>query len=213
MAVWQFDLLLISRGNVISLFGVVPPLLEEIDLEKVESWKVVLLDINCEELFSSFVSVDESWSPEIQMWGEENGNRVEVVGAIDQPESIFIRIDARELNDRFLHGVVKAAERLDALLLLIENMKVIEPRLHLLKESVNCSNAKRWVDNPTKFIKSIRSGKTKIRPNNSSYLLRFYRVDRCFDTVGVCKSDTFESKRSPWCSVSSPQSSLSAWLD
>ena len=97
------------------------------------------------------------------MWGEENGNRVEVVGAIDQPESIFIRIDARELNDRFLHGVVKAAERLDALLLLFENMKVIEPRLHLLKESVNCSNAKRWVDNPTKFIKSIRSGKTKIR--------------------------------------------------
>jgi hypothetical protein len=136
MAVWQFDLLLISRGNVISLFGVVPPLLEEIDLEKVESWKVVLLDINCEELFSSFVSVDESWSPEIQMWGEENGNRVEVVGAIDQPESIFIRIDSRELNDRFLHGVVKAAERLFALLLLIENMKVIEPRLHLLKESV-----------------------------------------------------------------------------
>jgi hypothetical protein len=81
MAVWQFDLLLISRGSLISLFGVVPPLLEEIDLEKVESWKVVLLDINCEELFSSFVSVDESWSPEIQMWGEENGNRVEVVGA------------------------------------------------------------------------------------------------------------------------------------
>jgi hypothetical protein len=68
--------------------------------------------------------------------GEENGNRVEVVGAIDQPESIFIRIDSRELNDRFLHGVVKAAERLFALLLLIENMKVIEPRLHLLKESV-----------------------------------------------------------------------------
>jgi hypothetical protein len=31
------------------------------------------------------------------------------------------------------------------------------------------------------------------------------------DTVGVCESDTFESKRSPRCSVSSPQSLLSAW--
>jgi hypothetical protein len=163
MAVWQFDLQLISRRNVIALYGAVPTSIEEIAFEAVESWSGCSPNIDCEEIFS-FISEDRSWSPEIRMWGEENGNRVGVVGPVNQPESIFVRIDVRELNDKFLNGVVKAAARIDALLLLSANMKVIEPRLELLKQYVNSSNAKRWVDDPREFLDSNQSGETKIPP-------------------------------------------------
>src|SRR5262245_18011256 len=165
MATWQFDIHLIPRCKLIALYDLVPATLEEEIVETVNSWRGFLPQDYGESL-ARLISPSRSWSNDIQMWGEQDGNRIEVLFEAGQPEEVSIRIDARQSREQFLRELVEFACQIDALLL-TENFELIEPTLEGLRTSLESSNARKFVADPHKFFESVRNGEIQIRGHRS----------------------------------------------
>jgi hypothetical protein len=163
VATWQFDSHLISRKKLVNLFGEVPSALDEEAFESVISWDGSPLPEDSEKVISSFSKEGKSWSPEIRMWGEESGNRIDLSFDAGRIDSIFVRVDVRNLSIQFLEGVITFSNYIDAVLLVMEDGGVIEPNLQTLVMRIKESNACRFVQDPRKFFENIRKGQIKFR--------------------------------------------------
>jgi hypothetical protein len=159
MATWQFDLYLIPRQKLLSLFGEVPSTLDDEAFESVRWCKDAPLPANYEEVLSSFLPEGVSWCDEARMWGEEDGNRIELFDVSGDTE-ISVRVDARTRNEQVLNGIIKFARFIDAVLLTEED-KVIEPDVNVVIRELEESNASRFVRDPYGFFESIANGEIK----------------------------------------------------
>ena len=160
MATWQFDIALLSRKQFLKLFGELPPNLNDDMLEVAATWKDPLLPIDCEERISKFLREDNSWSPQIRMWGEEDGDRMSVLyDDVGQAEEISVRIDVRKPNHQFLEGLVAFANSIDAIFLVMEEYEIVEPKVDVLVKRMIQSNAWRFVEDPHEFLESFKTGR------------------------------------------------------
>lgn len=162
MATWQFDFHLIPRKKLLALFGEMPSSLDEETFNTVEWWKDSPLPADYENIIASFLPGGKSWSPNLRMWGEEDGNRMDIFNDVGYMDSIFVRVDVRTHNDQFLEGIIKFADYIDAVIVTEED-RVIEPRLNALVIQILESNAYRFVKDPQEFFESIRKGEIKFR--------------------------------------------------
>src|SRR3712207_611956 len=109
MATWQFDLHLIPQKKIQDLYGIIPSQIDNNVDEIKESWIGYWPHKNYDNFLNSYLEEVETWSTDIRIWGEEIGNRVDIVLESSQVESIFVRIDVREIDNAFLKVVADFA--------------------------------------------------------------------------------------------------------
>lgn len=163
MATWQFDFYLIARKRLRALFGEVPSTLSDKAFNLVERWADARLPEDYDAVLSAFLPKRTSWSATTTMWGEENGDRIEISIEAGSVNYIFARIDVSKRNDQFLEGIVGFAQYVDAVLFTVEKGLLIEPSVEALVEQVEASNAFKFVQDPQDFFERIRKGEIKIR--------------------------------------------------
>lgn len=167
MALWQFDVDLIPRTKVLELFAMVPQSIETEVFEETEWWKGYQLSSAHEQILDQCLArYTPSWRSNSQEWGAEDGNRVSIGVLDDSIDWIWIRIDVRDVSSTLLECLVKFAKEVDAVLLVIESMSIIEPDKQGLRREILGSNAFRFVADPEKYIKDFDDNRRRAQPED-----------------------------------------------
>lgn len=154
MAVWQYCFWLLPRQPLLRRYNVLPDQLNDRDYE--EAWsQQPAIDVTC--VIDQFVARYHSWSPEILMWGEENGNRIHVLYEEAKVVSVPCRICPGKPCSDFAAGVVSLAKLCDWVMVLAHQM-VAEPCVESLVAAVANSNAQKFVTDPQAFMSGLADG-------------------------------------------------------
>jgi len=154
MAAWQFDLHLLPTSTIVRRYGVVPIFISSEDFDSTNWWSSnVTVDCLATE-FSAILPPLRSWSSNLRMWGEDDGNRVDVGFRDDSITEIFVRVDVRVLSTVFLTGIVKIA-RQHYLKVRPSNGRLLSPTLRQLMEEIHSSPAFRFVKDPAAYLTAL----------------------------------------------------------
>ena len=154
MAVWQYRFWLLPRQSLVHRYNALPDQLSASDYE--EAWSQQPT-IDFTRVIDQFVSRYHSWSPEILMWGEENGNRIHVVYENAKIASVSCRICPGKPYSDFAAGVVSLAELCDWVMVLTHDVVAL-PCLETLIAAVAISNAEKFVTDPQAFLSGLSNG-------------------------------------------------------
>lgn len=158
MAAWQVDSHLLPTSAILRRYGVVPINISSDDFNSTTWWNT---NIDIESLATELSAIMprlHSWSPNLQMWGEEDGNRVDLALKGGSIAEIFVRIDVRAVSISFLTGVIKLARKAD-LKFRMSNGRVLSPALRQLMEAIRGSPAFRYVEDPAGYLSMLEQAK------------------------------------------------------
>ena len=160
MAVWQSTLHLVPRAKAVALCG--EPLngefldLEE-DLADVEWWTEEQPPGDLGQRVDALLSRARAWSPDLETWGTEDGDRIDVWRDEGRVVELTVRFDMRSPNESFILGIATLAHELGCLLLSQERL-LVDPKPDTLAALLRQSPAMRFVEDPLAFLRRIRLG-------------------------------------------------------
>jgi hypothetical protein len=154
MAAWQFDLYLVPKQHLATLLGAHPISISRELFEKTIWWDACVPPDLLDADLRCFLRKTNSWHPEVAVWGESDGNRIDVVYESDHIIEVFIRIDLRQSVRVFMMNLIRLARNYDCFFV-TTNMRVLEPTLSNLMRAVQESDAFRFVDAPENFLDSL----------------------------------------------------------
>jgi hypothetical protein len=96
-----------------------------------------------------------SWSPDVEIWGTDDGNRIDLLLDGARVAEVYLRVDVRQLPNAFLNSVVKLAQRFDCLWVTADDMQVLEPGVRALAATIQNSEAARFVADPELFLDEL----------------------------------------------------------
>ena len=150
MAIWQFDFYLLPASSVEQRFRAVPVTVSADEYDRVRWWEGINLRRAIEHDLSKMLSQGNSWSPAIDMWGTEDGDRVELHDD-DGVTEVHGRIDIRNLSLRFVNLLVEIARR-HRLLILTEDRHVLRPSVKEVLAAIHRSRSFAYVSDPEGFL-------------------------------------------------------------
>jgi hypothetical protein len=162
MATWQFDVHLIPRCKLQQVFGFIPHMLDKEAFDATNWWQNVALPTHYRELlsalvpFNASVPFDASSCEDIELWGDMEGDRVEVCRHEGEIDSVYVRINVTDLNTAFINGISSFAQACDCLIF-TEDKRLLEPSADLLDKAVLQSNAARFVANPRASLDNLEA--------------------------------------------------------
>lgn len=156
MAAWQFDFHLIPRDSAVHAGSEVPAQFQESQSRDVNWWAgSSALVPEMRKRFSSLLPQAASWSDRIEKWGDDDGDRIDLVrdeaGIVD----VFVRIDVRQLSKPFIGGLITVCRSLDCVLF-TEQQEVIASEEAVLLRAISKSEAARFVDDPRDFLDNLQ---------------------------------------------------------
>jgi hypothetical protein len=158
MATWQFDVHLLPRAEIITRYRAVPILISKAELDRGDWWKSVSTMECLESDLSRLLPRLDTWSDQIERWGSEDGNRIEVIREGDTICDVWLRFDVRGSSYAYLSCVVQVARRHDCMLR-TEDGKVLRPSVSRLLTEIQGSSAFRFVENPALFLKALEAAR------------------------------------------------------
>ena len=148
MAIWQFDLFFVPRAEGMpSLSG------EGYDVPVLPERLVIEARNYLSQQMGQAWQMLEDW----QTFGEENGNRVDLLLTKNGGAELSVRIDARCNTESFHDIVCELAERLQCLLFASEPGRLLEPDRAALASALHNSRAFKFVHDPRKVLRAIRN--------------------------------------------------------
>ena len=98
-----------------------------------------------------------SWSNEIQIWGMEDGNRIDLYLENGAPHDGLIRIDLRDPDPAFIRGTL-AFLAASGCGLESEDGHWVEPNEGEFLVALRGSRAFRFVEDPARYLSRLRAG-------------------------------------------------------
>lgn len=98
-----------------------------------------------------------SWSPDLELWGSNDGNRVDVGIEGDRPVDARVRFDVRELSEALVLNVVRFAVQAETGFR-AENGLEVPASLAELVNALEGSRAARFVEDPPRYFRRLRAG-------------------------------------------------------
>ena len=144
MAIWQFDLSLVLRGGGLprrTAEGHEVPGLAENKTDQAQSWLI--------QRFGAPWEMTEDWV----VFGEEGGNRVDLISNEDGTSELSVRIDARVDSSAFIKAVCELSNLLGCVLFSAEFWRQINPEPSEVAEAAEASRAALYVRNPLHVLK------------------------------------------------------------
>lgn len=159
MAAWQFDLTLIPREKLISMFSRVPEYVSE-ELEATDWWEGVEAPRDYMASLDALLPKFPSWHEHLVNWGSENGHRIDCwLNEAGGLQNLFIRIDVSADYTEFARALADLGRRWDCLILLYPELELIEPDGSNLIQRVKESRASAFVRDPKLFLQNLRNEK------------------------------------------------------
>ena len=143
MATWQADFFVVPRRAL----AAGPPLTAGA-LDATPWWAGVALPADYRERLGATAPRAPSRSPELEAWGAEDGNRVEVWSEAGRITSVRARVDVRRPDAKFAAGLLTFVRAADAALVRADGL-VTEPTAGGFGQALRGSAAWRFVQDPT----------------------------------------------------------------
>jgi hypothetical protein len=132
MAAWQFDLHCVPKVGLVRKFGEVPLAIPRDDAHATDLfWGGISKSAVCTDRFDEILRRGSSWSFDVECWGDEAGDRVDVLRSGASIEGVFIRMDVRDIDFRFLGWIINWAMKCEILFIVSGNY-VCEPSMSRL---------------------------------------------------------------------------------
>jgi len=183
MAIWQFNTELLPIREVMKAYnGIVPKKLEIIEeIKQIEPSQDEQLQEKVEEMIDTFnlywsesqLNIDsiiplidemlgktDFSGKDFYTWGKSDSNYIFIAfnEANRNISRVEILIDLRYQPKKFVLEFLKLADIMKAVILDVKG-RLYEPKYNLLKESIEDSNAYKYVKNPNQFLTDLESGK------------------------------------------------------
>lgn len=155
MATWQFDLRLVPRTSITRHGLQAEDRLSVALLDDVEWWEGCTLPSDYPERLAAFLPVAKPWSEGWNVFGTEDGTRVDVITAGQRVEEVRMRIDARHVDADIIEHLVAFATGIDALLVSPEG-RVFEPTFDAIGVELELSPAALFVRDPAEFFRRLK---------------------------------------------------------
>ncbi len=157
MAINQFSIDLVPREPIVGRFGTVPTELPDEDDDWLWVWQP---PADYRSVIEAFTHPYPSWSPDIRMWGSENGDRIHVIHERERVVGIACRLDVRRFSGSFASGLLHLTEHCDCLLLM-PGSRLVQPTREALVAAIRASDELRFVTDPVGFFNGLSSGELK----------------------------------------------------
>ena len=148
MAVWQVDFYLVPRRAVAAITDRAPAVLHATDW-----WATAAFPSDYRKRLATVANLTQSSSTDIEMWGLEDGNRVDVWSAGGRVRSVMARIDVRRLDSRFGAALLAFVRAAGAVLVRRDGL-VVEPVIRSYANALRTSDAWRFASDPAAFLAS-----------------------------------------------------------
>ena len=160
MATWQATVDLVPRARAVALTA--EPLTGkffewEPDLADVDWWVSDQPPRWLAERLDALASRAVSWAADLEMWGNADGNRIDVWRDAGHVDSISVRFDMRAPDEGFVLGVAALARDLGCLFYSQEHM-LVDATPDALATLLRQSPALRFVRDPLAFLQRVRLG-------------------------------------------------------
>lgn len=154
MAAWQLDLTLIPRQSVERHGLSVDDHIQREQLEQVAWWEGFALPPQYRRQISSFAPWSKPWSDGWEVYGDEGGNRVDVITEGGRVAEVRVRVDAREPDVRFLEQLVDFASSIDAVFVSPE-LRIVAPDLRAIWVELELSPAANFIRDPAGALERL----------------------------------------------------------
>ena len=155
MAIWQFELHLLPEATLRGRYGGVPITLPASEVEEGTNWIGVSAPPDLRDGLSRILSKGMHWSTTVDTWGDEDGDRIDVVWDDDRICDIRVRVDVRTASYQFTASVLQMA-RANQWVLWVDSGHVLKPVLRRLLREIERSDSFRFVQDPHAFIAQVR---------------------------------------------------------
>ena len=148
MAVWQVDFAIVPRRALAKN----PRALASGVLDT-DWWSAERLPAGYSQQLTSIAPVGSSWTPELQTWGQEDGNRIDVWFENGRATKMTARVDCRRLDAKFGAMLLQFARVADAVLVRADGL-VVEPQVGAFGAALRTSPAWKFVTDPSAYLSS-----------------------------------------------------------
>ena len=148
MAVWQVEFAIVPRRALATKPRV--PLSQVVDADW---WSAERLPSGYSQQLAAVAAVGQSSAPELQTWGEQDGNRVDVRSENGKPVRMTARVDVRRLDARFGAMLLQFTRIADAVLVRRDGL-VVEPLVGAFGAALRSSDAWKYASDPAAHFAS-----------------------------------------------------------
>ncbi|SOD14601.1 hypothetical protein [Pedobacter xixiisoli] len=156
MAIWQFNIYFIPRQTLLEKYGQVQTKLEFEKAFKIHWW--LNLNVDTKELLpllQQFGDLQE-WTSKtdgLRSFGDTETNDISICfdNKTNKVEELSCRLDLRNVDKFFIKKVLSIATLYDCLLM-DSRGRLFQPTIAALDESIQLSNATRFVDDSKQFL-------------------------------------------------------------
>ena len=146
MAAWQVDFYIIPRRALVSHGA-----LDSSDLDGTPWWATHGLPTGYQKRLSAVASAGQSWSADLQTWGSQDGNRVDVWSEDGRVSAVMARVDVRRLDSRFGAALLHFVRTAQAVLVRSDGL-VVEPQIATYTTALRSSEAWKFASDPAAFF-------------------------------------------------------------
>lgn len=152
MAVWQWDLWLVPKKQLLQHFPATPRYVDLDWFESIDWWNSVS-ESELATFFNSVLPYNEEKSTQIsRRWGNDEQTCIRMMIEEKKITDVFIRIDARQVEDAFVKNLLDFAKRNDFLFFPLESNRFIDPERRSFISELKRSRAMLFAKAPDQFF-------------------------------------------------------------
>lgn len=135
MAYWHYNCLVLPKDEIWRVFPQKPFALSQDQIEAHQWWSEVQPPKDLEKEISKILPRDKSWSPEVGIWGGDDGDTITVVYDCGKIQEIELKIDTRDLSQVFLIKILELVRLLDGIIYTWDH-HLIEPNAEIFFKEI-----------------------------------------------------------------------------
>lgn len=146
MAAWQVDFYLVPRRALMSGDPVVPSKLADTPW-----WAMYAFPSDYQARLGAIASPAASSTAELETWGVEDGNRIDVRSEAGRVRAVMARVDVRRLDSKFGAALLQFVRAAGALLVRRDGL-IVEPQIAAYAAALRNSDAWKFASDPAAFL-------------------------------------------------------------
>ena len=149
MAVWQVDFHVVPRRAL----PATSQALARAVADDTDWWAGNAFPADYAARLAAVASARRSWSDELETWGSEDGNRVDVWSEGGRVQRAMARVDVRRLDSKFGAALIHFVRSAGAVLVRADGL-LVEPIINAYVGALRGSEAWRFASDPMTFLAS-----------------------------------------------------------
>jgi hypothetical protein len=157
VAVWQVEFAIVPRRALATKQRVALARIMETDW-----WRGERLPAGYSQKLAAVAASGTSSTTELQTWGDEEGNRIDLWSESGTPVRMSARVDVRRLDAKFGAMLLQFARVADAVFIRRDGL-VVEPLVGAFGAALRSSEAWQYAKDPAAFLSSYADDETDDR--------------------------------------------------